>query len=211
MMKLLSNLAFAEFSAIIKSDGQVCSSRLRFKSAGTHRFGSIDTFSAWPWLLMLGFASFYFLTHSMCVKGLRMALIFKNSLTDVLEIFVVIVLIEGIFFEWSILVLDGAFVAIHTLSFKLILIIKYRSSIKSPFTKLNGREVKNYLICSHLSLTIIYLAFAFIFGLFKSFFLVEFVSFEKDLCFLFSINHIWLLIFSILTVVIISYTLMHCV
>lgn len=48
---------------------------------------------------MLGLASLTFLTHSMGVKSLRVAFILKDSLTNVLEIFVVVVLIKGIFFE----------------------------------------------------------------------------------------------------------------
>lgn len=124
MMKFFSNLAFAELFTVVESYGKIRSLRFRFQTAWTHSFSSIDTFSTGSGLLMLGLASFTFLTHGVGVKSLRVTFILKDSLTNVLKIFVVVVLIEGIFFEWSIFVLYGAFVTIHTLSFKLILIIK---------------------------------------------------------------------------------------
>jgi hypothetical protein len=70
--------------------------------------------------LKFRFGIFAFSAQEMGIKSLRLKLIIKDSPTDVIQIFIIVVFVEGILLEGGIFILYGHFVAIHTLSFKLI-------------------------------------------------------------------------------------------
>ena len=69
---------------------------------------------------MLGLEVLGLLAKRMGVDGLGVEAVVKDALADLVEILIVVVFVEGVLLERSVLVLDGPFVAVHTLCFKLI-------------------------------------------------------------------------------------------
>ncbi len=69
---------------------------------------------------MLTFRAFVLLPQGVCIYGLRVDLIIvEDTLADMVEIFVIVVFVEGILPERCVFVLDGSFVAIHDVKFEI--------------------------------------------------------------------------------------------
>lgn len=56
----------------------------------------------------------------MRVDGFGVELVIEDASADLVELLVVVVFVEGVLLERSVLVLDRPFVAVHSLCFKLI-------------------------------------------------------------------------------------------
>lgn len=56
----------------------------------------------------------------MGINGLGVYPIIKDAFADLVELLVVVIFVEGVLLKRGVLVLDGPFVAVHTLCFKLI-------------------------------------------------------------------------------------------